>query len=1144
MAMRAPVATGSVVAGYRIEAMVGEGAMGTVYVAEATQGQGRVALKLLAPELAQDERFRRRFLQESRVAASLDHPHIVPTIASGEEGGVLFLAMAHIDGSDLRQLLRREGALEPERALRLLGQVAQALDAAHEAGLVHRDVKPGNILVTGAAGGEHAYVCDFGLARHVSSVSSLTGERGFVGTIDYVPPEQIEGASIDQRADVYSLGCVLYECLAGSRPFDRDSELSVVFAHLVEPPPPITDRRPTLANGLDDVFATALAKSPANRYATCGQLIQAAGAALQGRPVRRSRRGRRTLVSSAALLVAGGVSAGLLLLSSHGSETGRASNLGVLPVNPDSVALVSADAPSVVRAFALQSAPGDVAFGRRSGWVLLRDRQLVDRLDPASGRVTGHVRLPFVPSRIAGAGETAWVTEDSGPRVAWIGRRPGGLGSLRVKKLFSVGTQGDRLSSPAGIAVGAGSLWIARGAHVARVDPRTGRVLQLFRTPVTSNWVVFKDGMVWAASGDSGSVYRIDPIANRITHQFLHGWISDLTVGDGYVWVPVVPENVVYKLSIDDLSLQGQVAAGPDPESVSVGGGALWIANTRDGVLTRIDIATGARRVVKTPSDPVSARYHDGLVWTAAAPAPPRIPPLASGQEIRIPLSRYDIGALDPAVVANADRWQRDYETCATLLRYPDSSGATGQELRPEIAAAMPNLSPDGHTYRFHIRPGFRFSPPSGEPVTAQTFRYSLERAFSPAYGSHSPAMQILPDVVGAAAYNRGRARQISGIRARGATLAITLRARAGDFPTRLSEAFFCPVPIGTPAVAGGLTRPIPSAGPYYVASSALGQTVLLRNPNYHGPRPRRIERIVYTVGTPTAKAIALIDGGGAEYIDGWGSDSDPAALATSGSAARRYGPSSVAAKRNGQRYFVTPAPGIDMIAFNTRRPLFRHVQMRRAVNFAIDRRALAGVFDEQPVDHYVPPAVAGSPLSHAYPLDGPNLARARRLAGTTHRTAVLYLCGEAPNLRVAQIIRGNLAPIGIHVRIDQSLGCLNGPEKARVRAADMQLVTISSSEPDASVWVKATLGTTYFSPGYWSDPKKRLRIERANRLRGQARTKEYARLDEVLVRDAAPFAAFGAFTTQAYFSPQVGCRLFQSTYHFVDLGALCVHRA
>jgi serine/threonine protein kinase len=216
--MATKLSPGTIVAGFRVESSVGRGAMAEVYRACGEDGQV-VALKLLDDALGRDERFRQRFLRESQLASSLEHPNIVRTVASGEDHGRLYLAMELVDGSDLRQLLRDEGRLEPERAVSLLEQVAGALDAAHAAGLVHRDVKPGNILLGATEGRELAYVCDFGLARHVSSVSSLTGDRGFVGTIDYVPPEHIEGGTIDGRADVYSLGCVLYECLAGGRPF-------------------------------------------------------------------------------------------------------------------------------------------------------------------------------------------------------------------------------------------------------------------------------------------------------------------------------------------------------------------------------------------------------------------------------------------------------------------------------------------------------------------------------------------------------------------------------------------------------------------------------------------------------------------------------------------------------------------------------------------------------------------------------------------------------------------------------------------------------------------------------------------------------------------------------------------------------------
>jgi len=305
------MSTGSVLAGYRLKSLIGQGAMGAVYLAEGREAGGDVALKLLTPELTEDERFRQRFMREAELAASLDHRHVVPILAFGEEDGRLYLAMAYVEGLDLHELLRREGRLEAARTLHLLGHVAAALDAAHSAGLVHRDVKPANILVGGLPGAEHAYVCDFGVARHMSSVSSLTGDRGFVGTIDYVPPEQIAGGSIDRRADVYSLGCVLYECLTGERPFDRESELALVYAHLNDPPPRVTDLRPELPETLDRVVATALAKEPNDRFASCGELVASFRAALAGEPFgRRSRRRRRSVVATVGLLVAAAVAIG------------------------------------------------------------------------------------------------------------------------------------------------------------------------------------------------------------------------------------------------------------------------------------------------------------------------------------------------------------------------------------------------------------------------------------------------------------------------------------------------------------------------------------------------------------------------------------------------------------------------------------------------------------------------------------------------------------------------------------------------------------------------------------------------------------------------------------------------------------------
>jgi serine/threonine protein kinase len=268
------------IAGYRIETRIGRGGMGEVYRAVQLNLGRRVALKILAPELAADDVFRRRFLRESRIAAGIDHPNIIPIYETGEDGGLLYITMRYVEGPDLATLLDREGRLEPARAMAIMAQVAGALDAAHARGLVHRDVKPANILLTRPApgGGAHCYLCDFGLIKQVEAeqaFSALTATGQFVGTIPYVAPEQIEGRDMDGRTDVYSLGCVLFHCLTGTVPFDGATDVEVVFAHLREPPPPISAAVPGLPAAVDAVIGRALAKAKEDRYPTCSALIAA-----------------------------------------------------------------------------------------------------------------------------------------------------------------------------------------------------------------------------------------------------------------------------------------------------------------------------------------------------------------------------------------------------------------------------------------------------------------------------------------------------------------------------------------------------------------------------------------------------------------------------------------------------------------------------------------------------------------------------------------------------------------------------------------------------------------------------------------------------------------------------------------------------
>jgi serine/threonine protein kinase len=263
---------GSRVAGYVLERLIGVGGMAAVYQARDERLGRVVALKVLAG----DQALRRRFVREARAVAAVDHPHIIPVYEAGEAGGVQFIAMRFVAGGTLQGVIRESGALPPRRAAAFISQVASALDAAHGAGLVHRDIKPGNILVDARRGGpEHTYLTDFGIARAMLSAGTLTNAGQFLGTPDYAAPEQINGHPVDGRADQYALGCVAYEVLSGTVPFVRDLPLAVLYAHLSAPPPRVTLARPDLPPAVDDVLGTALAKVPGNRYPSCADFADA-----------------------------------------------------------------------------------------------------------------------------------------------------------------------------------------------------------------------------------------------------------------------------------------------------------------------------------------------------------------------------------------------------------------------------------------------------------------------------------------------------------------------------------------------------------------------------------------------------------------------------------------------------------------------------------------------------------------------------------------------------------------------------------------------------------------------------------------------------------------------------------------------------
>ena len=369
---------GSDLGPYHIEAVLGRGGMGVVYLAQQVRLGRKVALKIVAPEYSDDVRLRARFIRESQMAAAIDHPNILPIYEADEADSVLFIAMRLVEGADLASRLGA-GPLEPRQAIQVLAQVAAALDAAHTRGLIHRDVKPANVLIapgSSADGGDHVYLTDFGLTKRGGSESSLTAVGAFAGTLAYIAPEQVEGREVDGRADQYSLACVAFECLTGTVPFERESDIAVAMAQLRDAPPSAQELRPELPSRVDAVLARGMAKAPDDRYASCVAFVADLRGALdisatapQPIPVAGARRSRRVpmAIGAGALLII--VAAGVLLGAG-------ALGPGVTPSSPTEPAVASNSPsanptddvfPNPAEAALLKALPAEVAVDCERG---------------------------------------------------------------------------------------------------------------------------------------------------------------------------------------------------------------------------------------------------------------------------------------------------------------------------------------------------------------------------------------------------------------------------------------------------------------------------------------------------------------------------------------------------------------------------------------------------------------------------------------------------------------------------------------------------------------------------------------------------------------------------------------------------------
>jgi YVTN family beta-propeller protein len=646
---------GAELAGYRIEALLGRGGMGVVYLAEQLRLKRRVALKLLAPELAADQRFRARFLRESELAASLDHPNVVPIFDAGEAEGLLYIAMRYVEGTDLGTLLAQEGRLEPERAIAIVGAVAAGLDAAHARGLVHRDVKPGNVLL---AEDGTVYLADFGLTR--SAGESGPAEKPHLsGTPEYVAPEQIQHGEVGGSADVYSLGCVLFECLAGESPFAGSSPMSLLFAHLEKPPPSLTKQRPELPAAIDAVIATALAKEPAERYPSCGELAGAAAVALGvGLPRPRiSRRKLLLLASLGALLVAIAAAVPSVLLTRGESDSAKPTTVitrdTLQRIDPDTNTLVASIpyGQTAVEANLRGSfGAGPVAVGEGAVWVFGPRAQVVLRIDPETDSITGQSAVSLADADLywetfalaAAYGQVWAVTNTEVVTVVDPGTTvtadqipiPG------VKECFHLKAVFDSVF-----------VWCASGTNQPvsawRIDPATGTPVRVLEFGDGEFHFTAQPGdppgaRVWFGQGETILAVFDLATAGRIADFRLPFAIGGFEArespagepdGNTSGWVSNPEGDTVWRLDPFTGEVVARIPVGDAPTGIALGDGAVWVANSGDGTVSRIDPAS--ETVVETITvggHPQSIAVGEDGVWVtvypaATAPAPTELAP-------------------------------------------------------------------------------------------------------------------------------------------------------------------------------------------------------------------------------------------------------------------------------------------------------------------------------------------------------------------------------------------------------------------------------------------------------------------------------------------------------------------------------------
>ena len=857
----------------------------------------------------------------------------------------------------------------------------------------------------------------------------------------------------------------------------------------------------------------------------------------RARPTSAGARGGALIVAGAALLLAAAIAAAAVALTGGGASRLTAAANSVAVIDPHSNRVV-ADTPVGV-------APAGVAAGVGGVWVVNTDDHTISNIDPASRRV---VRVVPV------GGNVDAVAADSG--ALWAVDSTRGVASRidptfrSVIRAVAVGDKAGASFVPNPIAVGGGAVWVANNASEVMRIARGGASVTPIDVGNDPDGIAVGMGATWVSDDADGTVSRIDSTGGVSAIITVGPGATGIAVGAGAVWVTNTLADTLVRIDPTNDSVRTTIAVGSRPRGVALGEGSVWVANSGDGTVSRVDPQTN-RVIAKIPlgQSPQALVVAAGSVWVSVAGSPD-VPTSASGSPagvLRV-VREGPFSSTDPARTDfDPQAQQLYYATCSGLLTYPDRPAPEGKRLVPDVAQHLPTKSADGRAYTFIVRPGFRF--PSGAPVTAATFKHTIERALSPRLRGYAPT--YMGDIVGMPAFQAGRTAHLAGVTATGNRLQIRLTAPSPDLPARIATLAFCAVPDDTPITAQH--QPIPSAGPYYVLSSSRDQLVLARNPNYAGQRPRLPNRIVYSFGANLPQAVQQVAAGHSDYLDAGtfpSSGKSPAALGLLQRLEQRYGPASAAARTGHQRYFVEPWLDLEYFVFNTARPLFASARLRRAVNYAIDRRALVQhhfLFNGgRATDHYLVPGIPGAHPVDVYPLGGPNLAKARALAEGVHAHATLYITTGSPQfIQDARILQADLAPIGITVDVT----ALPGPAFYRRLERPGEPWDIAWTNWGADFADPFTMINELFDPvpptnnfGRFNDPALTRRMRQAARLSGDRRLQAYAQLDQDLTRNDPPAAAWGNGTLREFFSSRVGCQIYQPIYGF-DLGSICIRR-